>query len=54
MWNLLGLIQLLVGRFAVVTAEPLLSRGRVLMSASYGDIQLAFYPEVSLNLLVPE
>jgi hypothetical protein len=49
MLNLLGIIQLLVSLFAVVTAEPVLSKERVIMSTSHGDIQLAFYPEVRLS-----
>lgn len=43
---LAALLNLCLGISAAVAAEPVLSKERVIMTTSYGDIQLAFYPEV--------
>lgn len=40
------ILQVIVSCLCLVQAEPVLSKERVVMTTSYGDIQLGFYPEV--------
>lgn len=46
-------LQLIVSCLCLVQAEPVLSKERVVMTTSHGDIQLGFYPEVCTWKLVP-